>query len=360
MMRNKRRLRVAVAMSGGVDSSVAAALLQKSDCDVTGFFMYFWQDQSGCRRENRCCSSAAEKRVRAVANKLKIPFYSLDFKKEFKEQVVDNFLSEYRQHHTPNPCVVCNREIKFGLLLDKIRELGFDCLATGHYVEKGESKGKYKLFKAKDVKKDQSYFLYNLTQQQLKYLLFPLGGYKKSEVRKIAFQLDLPVTAIKESQDICFVGNTVEDFVDRHLGGAEEGSIVDISGKVIGQHHGLHSYTVGQRKGVRVGGKGPYYVVNRDWPNNNLVVTNNPQDKKLYSRIVKCRTINWVSGQEPTWPLVAEAVVRYNTKPVAAEVTADPQGYRVDLVTAQRAVMPGQSVVFYHQNELLGGGIIKK
>ena len=361
MTKNSKRSKVAVAMSGGVDSSVAAALLQKEGYEVTGFFMYFWHDEQSCQRENRCCSSESEQKVRIVAKKLSIPFYTLDFKDQFKQQVVDDFIAGYKGQVTPNPCVACNREIKFGQLLDKIKELGFDHLATGHYVEKGGKGGDYKLFKAEDSKKDQSYFLYNLNQDHLKQLLFPLGGYIKDQVREIAQELDLPVAASKESQDICFVGDSVGGFLRRNIGVGEEGSIVNIDGQELGTHQGLQAYTIGQRKGIKIGGSGPYYVLDRDFEKNVLVVTSDKQDEKLYSAKLEFTKVSWVSSKEPSLPLVAEAVVRYNTKPVRTEVTKkDGEIYQAKLEIPQRAVMPGQSVVFYQDQELVGGGIIKR
>lgn len=370
MVKSKSKSRVAVAMSGGVDSSVAAALLLSRGYDVTGFFMYFWHDQHSGQPANRCCAGEAEQQARAVARKLTVPFYTLDFKGDFKRQVVDNFLAEHQQLFTPNPCVVCNKKIKFGLLLDKIRQLGFDYLATGHYVKKLKVKSlklkvgrdeanQYKLLKAKDKTKDQSYFLYNLSQEQLRNLLFPLGKYTKKEARRLADDFGLPTASTRESQDICFVGDSVEEFLARHSGYGQEGAIINTAGEEIGRHQGLLSYTIGQRKGIKVGGSGPYYVLERDYRRNVLVVINEEKDKKLYSDIVTCDRVSWVSGQEPALPLAVEAVVRYNAKPVAARVFREGRGYEIKLADAQRAVMPGQSVVFYQGDELLGGGVIR-
>ena len=362
MSSTNRKLKAAVAMSGGVDSSVAAALLKKQGYQVTGFFMHFWSEKtSQPAAENKCCSIESQEQARDVARKLNIPFYVLHFEKEFKKYVVDYFIRNYGQGITPNPCIACNKHIKFDFLLNKILGLDFDYLATGHYVKKLKVKGSgYKLLKAEDKNKDQSYFLYNLGQKQLKSLLFPVGNYKKEETRELAKKFCLPTATRRESQDICFVsGNDVGGFLSRHLQNAKPGPIINTKDKTIGTHSGLPLYTIGQRKGIKIGGQGPYYVVNMDYQNNILVVTSAKDDEQLYSKSLKCETINWVSGLEPQVELTAEAVIRYQHPPVKALIKRQADGYQVGLAEPQRAVMPGQSAVFYKGDELLGGGVIK-
>ena len=359
--------KVIIAMSGGVDSSVAAALLKKDGFDVVGVFMKFWadvEDNGLIGSQNKCCSPEAEKRARKVASILGIPFCVFNFEKEFKEKIVDSFLSEYKKGRTPNPCVVCNKEIKFGLFLEKALSLDADFVATGHYARLWREFSifnfqfsKYKLLRAKDKEKDQSYFLWRLNQEQLAYILFPVGGYTKVEVKKIAKKLKLPVLDIPESVEICFVQTTINDFLKKQLK-TKPGKIIDEEGKTVGGHEGLWFYTIGQRKGIGLAG-GPYWVLNKDVKENLLIVTKN--EKELYKKALLAKDVNWISDTEPRLPLKVKAKIRYRHTPVPAVIvnSLGSGAYNLEFDNPQRAVTLGQSVVFYKGQELLGGGVIK-
>jgi len=370
MKKQQKIKKVIVAMSGGIDSSVAAALLRRVGFDVIGVFMKFWMapEKDGLVGAwNRCCSPEAEARARKVAKILKIPFYVFNFEKEFKKRIVDYFLDGYKKGITPNPCVVCNKEIKFGLLLEKALALEADFVATGHYVKKyvirnlqlnNSSITHYGLRIAKDRTKDQSYFLWQLSQNQLKHILFPLGNYTKAQVRDLAKKFKLPVLDIPESMEICFIRTTLNDFLVHYLK-SKPGPILTTEGKRIGQHRGLPFYTIGQRKGIELSG-GPFYVVAKDLKKDALIVTPFFNDKNLYRKSLIAKNVNWVSGREPKLPLKIKAQIRYGHKTVSATLTKKLKGRKIELIFAkpQRAITPGQSVVFYQGQELLGGGII--
>lgn len=345
-------------MSGGVDSSAAAALLKKDGFKVVGVFMKFWSEPEKdglIGTSNRCCSPEAEVRARKVAKILKIPFYVFNFEKEFKKRVVDYFLTEYRVGRTPNPCVVCNKEIKLGLLLEKALELDIDYVATGHYARIREKGAELLLLKGTDKNKDQSYFLWRLNQGQLKHILFPVGGYTKTQVRKLAKKFKLPVFKTPESQEICFVRTTINDFLRKHLK-QKAGNIADKNGRVMGRHRGLWFYTIGQRKGIGLSG-GPYYVLDKDFKKNLLIVTKNRKD--LYRKEMIVKNINWILGKSLKLPLKVKAKIRYRQNPAFATVYK-MQGtkYKILFNVPQPAITLGQSVVFYRGQELLGGGII--
>jgi len=338
-------------MSGGVDSSVAAALLKSQGFDVLGVFMKFWSEapkKGVTDRWSKCCSPEAEERARLVAGRLGIPFYVFDFRKEFKKKVVDYFIREYKAGRTPNPCVVCNKDIKFRLLLKKAFAIGVDYIATGHYVQIKEGR----LTKAKDKEKDQSYFLWQLSQKELKKCLFPLGDYTKTEVRKLAGKFKLPVASFVESQEVCFVHTNLTEFLKKYIK-QKPGDIVDGQGKVLGRHKGLAFYTIGQRRGIDLPG-GPFWVLKKDIKRNILVVARNEKD--LLKKELSFYGANWISGKEPRFPLRVEAKIRYRSESAPAEVT---KKNTVVFKKPQRAVTPGQSIVFYKNRELLGGGIIK-
>lgn len=260
-------------MSGGIDSSVSAALLKKAGFDVVGAFMKFWKQGESL---NRCCSIEAEKRARKVAKILNIPFYVFNLEREFKKRIVDRFIEDYGKGITPNPCIICNEEIKFGLFLKKAKGLNADFIATGHYAGLRKKGNKTLLIKGKDENKDQSYFLYRLKENDLEHILFPLSSHKKEETYKLAKKFKLPVLNIKESQEICFVPKTINEFLAPYLK-TKKGNIIDIKGRILGTHSGLHFYTIGQRKGIDLP-NGPHFVLRKDMKGNNLVVTKKEGD----------------------------------------------------------------------------------
>jgi tRNA-specific 2-thiouridylase len=397
--RVQEKNKILVAMSGGIDSSVAAALLKKAGFNVIGVFMKFWADsqKNSLEVSNRCCSSEAENRARKVAKILKIPFYIFDFSQEFKKRIVDYFLKEHKIGNTPNPCVVCNNEIKFGLLLEKALNLGADFVATGHYARLRQSDSNLPmtselseysehsnvnldhsdriLLRAKDKNKDQSYFLWMLKQGQLKKILFPIGDYTREEVERLARKFKLPVLEAKKSVEICFIEKTVNEFLRKYLK-EKPGLIVEkISKKgqkkhsnilqsvraldgyrILGKHKGLWFYTIGQRKGIGLSG-GPFWVLEKDLKKNLLIVTRNEKD--LLKKELFCKDVNWISGKEPKLPLKVKAKIRYRTDFTRATIYhLKNKIYRVIFEKPQRAITPGQSVVFYKGEELLGGGII--
>lgn len=353
-------------MSGGLDSSVAAALLKRAGFDLIGVFMNLWPEKKEnevLKAYNCCCSPEAEARARKVAKILKIPFYVFDFSKEFKKRIVDYFLEGYKKGVTPNPCVLCNKEIKFGLLLEKALSLGMDFVATGHYARTSlkinftivENIDKVKLFRAVDKNKDQSYFLWMLNQDQLKRILFPIGDYTRAEVEKLAKKFKLPVLKAKKSTEICFIQTTIGDFLKKHLK-EKPGKIVNKEEKVLGIHKGLWFYTIGQRKGICLSG-GPYYVLDKNLKKNLLIVTKNERD--LFKKELIAKNVNWISGVEPKLPLRIKAKVRYRQELEWAKIfKLNSKTYRIEFEKPQRAITPGQSVVFYKGQELLGGGII--
>jgi len=358
--RRKNAPRVVAALSGGLDSSVAAALLKGAGFNVTAVFMKFWSEEGAAGPSNKCCSPEAERRARKVAKILNIPFYVLNFEKEFKKRIVDRFLADCSLGLTPNSCVVCNKEIKFGLLMEKALKLDADFLATGHYARIQEKGGGLRLLMAKDKEKDQSYFLWQLNQKQLGRILFPLAGYTKTQARKMAKDFGLPVQNIPESQEICFVQTKVDAFLKRHLrpkpGPIGEQVHYGVK-KIVGQHEGLYFYTIGQRKGIKLAG-GPYYVLDKDFKKNLLIVTKNEKD--LYKRELIAKNVNWIGGIGPKLPLKIKARIRYRHPPAPATITntLNPKAYTLKFNKPQRAITPGQSVVFYQGQELVGGGII--
>jgi len=356
----KSKGKVLVAMSGGVDSSVAACLLKDAGYEVAGAFLHFWKDESaGHKAENRCCSLESLLDAKAVAAKIGIPLYTFDYSAPFKEAVVDYFLGEYAAGRTPNPCVACNKKIKIGRLLKQARALGFDYLATGHYLSIKKAGRNMVLEKAKDKNKDQSYFLYTFSPEELKHLLFPLGGYKKPQVRKMAEKYGLSIASKPESQDICFLSGDHNEFLKKYLKLVPGDIISADDGKKIGEHLGLPLYTIGQRRGL-VGGTGPYYVSGFDRKKNILYVVKEWNKPDLYLKSFTLIAANWLSGKTPKKSFKCQVVIRYGHKPVACRVLPDKNGksYLVEFNRPQRAVTPGQSAVFYDKFLVLGGGII--
>jgi tRNA-specific 2-thiouridylase len=337
---------VAVAMSGGIDSSVAAALLKNQGYKVFGITMKLYS-----RRGENPAGLAKQ-----VAESLGIPHYAIDLRRPFQRQVIKPFCTEYGQGRTPNPCIACNQYIKLGLLLDKALNMGADYLATGHYVRIEPDPSGYRLLKGIDPGKDQSYFLYTLGQEQLRYLLMPMGSFYKNQTRRMARELGLPNTTKHESQDICFIpDNDYHSFIAKHIP-SKPGDIIDTDGIVLGRHKGLAHYTVGQRQGIGLASDKRLYVLKLDAINNRLVVGR--QSQLLSNRLVASR-LSWVSGKSPQDGDSITARVRYKSTGADASLHFNNDTAEVRFSQPQRAISPGQSVVFYQGEAVSGGGIIE-
>lgn len=356
-MNKNSNIRVAVGMSGGVDSSVAAALLKKQGYDVVGVFMHFWQEKGESKiRENVCCSLGAQEDARRVCQKLQIPFYTMNMDAPFKKNIVDPFIAAYKKGATPNPCVVCNQKIKFGEFIKKSEKLGAQFVATGHYaqIKKGKD-GVCHLLQGKDKSKDQTYFLHQLTQEQLSKVLFPVGGFEKPEVRELARKLGLSVASKRESQEVCFIPDgDLAGFLGRY-NKLIPGKIQEIKTKnILGDHNGLSLYTLGQRKGIGLGG-GPWYVVELDMKKNILWVSKNETD--LESNNIKLKNCHWIASINK-FPFKIKCRIRYRAEASDCIIEKVGAKYELKFVNNQRAVTPGQYAVFYKGNECLGGGEI--
>ncbi len=352
-------MRVVVAMSGGVDSSVAASLLAEAGHDVVGLSMQLY-DQSGPEKFGSCCSLDDLYDARRVAAAIGIPHYIVNFEERFRETVVDNFVGEYAAGRTPIPCVHCNADLKFATLVE--RAVGFDAaaVATGHYarVSYDEDRRRHRLYRGADPDKDQSYFLFSLTQDQLSRALFPVGHLTKPEVRAHAARLGLAVADKPDSHEICFVPDgDAAGFVERHMAHAPEtGEIVDSGGKTIGRHRGLHRYTVGQRKGLGISGKAPMYVLKLEPVEGRLVVGTR---EELGGTTLEAREVNWIAGESTREPRRLTARIRHRHQDAPATVEARPDDRAVvTFDDPQMAITPGQAVVFYDGEEVIGGGWI--
>ncbi len=362
---------VAVAMSGGVDSSTVAALLHDRGQAIIGLTMQLWNERRLPQLrgdgpvQHRCCSSEDVYDARRVASHLGIPFYVVNFEREFERTVVRPFVEDYVAGRTPIPCTLCNNHVKFGQLLDTARQIGAEKIATGHYarVRHNAETGRYELLRAVDESKDQSYFLFGLTQEQLARSEFPLGELSKSEVREIARRLAVPVAEKPESQEICFIpASSYVPFIEGYLQEqgseppGEAGEIVTTSGEVIGRHAGLHRYTVGQRRGLGLSAGRPLYVSALDRAANRLVVG---EDAELRSAVCEVRDVNWIPFDVPENPVEANVRVRNRHEPAAAQIVPlGPTTARITFREPQRAITPGQAAVFYSGERVLGGGWI--
>jgi tRNA-specific 2-thiouridylase len=351
--------RVVVAMSGGVDSSVAATLLKQQGHEVIGMMMRLWSEP-GSEAANRCCTPDAIAMARRVAASLDIPFYVVDAQKIFREVVVQYFLDEYAQGSTPNPCLVCNRYLRWDFLLQRALTMGANYLATGHYARvAGDGRGKIQLLRGVDPQKDQSYVLSVLTQEQLRHALFPVGDYTKPQVRQLARDFGLPVAEREESQDLCFLGDEdYRDFLRRYMPEVENpGPIVTRNGQQLGEHRGLAFYTIGQRKGLGISSSVPMYVLAKDTSKNCLIIG---KEDELGGQELTARDVNWVSGDPPAETICVQVKIRY--KAVDAWGSVSPlAGSRVHIRfdAPLRDITPGQVVVFYEGNICQGGGIIE-
>lgn len=368
-------MKIAVAMSGGVDSSAAAALLRDQGHELVGFTMQLWNqrrgintDENGDPLPSRCCSLDDVYDARRVAGELGFPFYVLNLEREFETDVVQPFVQSYLSGETPIPCVACNSRLKFASLDKLALSLGCEKVATGHYarVVHDEVAGRYRLLRGRNLWKDQSYFLWELTQDQLSRSWFPLGDMDKQEVRAIARSAELDVAEKSESQEICFVPDgKYAEFIDRYLDAEDrtselpgDGQIVTSTGEVVGTHGGIHRYTVGQRRGLGIAAERPLYVLNVDATKNRVVVG---EAEELLRPDFTAAGVNWVAFDEPAEPVQADVRVRYRQEPQPATITPLP-GARAHIVfdDPQRAITPGQATVWYRGDEVIGGGWIEK
>jgi tRNA-uridine 2-sulfurtransferase len=356
-----KKQRVICGMSGGVDSSATAALLLEQGYDVVGITLKLWPQDCVNRAEDKCCGPQAVTDARSVCHKLGIPYYLIDESAEFQKHVIQYFADEYKAGRTPNPCVMCNQNLKFGRLIDRANQLGADFIATGHFarLERRED-GRVLLRRGRDLRKDQSYFLFSLRQDQLARALFPLGEKTKSDTREVARHCNLKTADKEESMEICFVpDNNYGGFLQQaNLVQKTRGEIVDGHGHVLGHHDGIAFYTIGQRKGLGLSSAKPLYVIELDAENNRVVVGD---DSALDRDEFTVQNCNWIPWENPPASIEVTAKIRYNHPGTSATVTPLPHGQaRVKLHIAQRAVTPGQAAVFYQDDLVVGGGWITR
>lgn len=352
--------RIIVGLSGGVDSSVTALLLQQQGERIAGLFMQNWDDDG-----SGDCRAVDDRRdALSVCGQLGIVFHTRNFAKQYWQEVFEHFLAEYRAGRTPNPDVLCNREIKFKIFLDEAHRLGAEKIATGHYAQIAWREGHWKLLRGADADKDQSYFLHQLGQEQLAATLFPIGHLPKREVRRLAQQAGLPTALKKDSTGICFIGERdFRSFLSQYIP-AKTGEIRTVDGVKVGEHSGVFYYTLGQREGLHIGGvKGypaaPWFIVGKNVANNVLIVDQGIDSPWLLSQWLESEPAHWVAGNPPATQFMCTAKTRYRQRDEPCEVIlTDEGGARVHFQTPQRAVTPGQSVVFYHEDECLGGAVI--
>lgn len=358
-----RAKRVVVAMSGGVDSSTTAGILRERGFEVVGATMCLGKVHQSISGARRCCDASSIEDARKVALLLGIPFYVFELSEDFEKEVIQYFCSEYLRGRTPNPCILCNERIKFGSFLKRALEMGADYVATGHYarIEYNEKEGEYILKKGIDRKKDQSYFLFSLTQSQLRQALFPLGDFRKDEVRKKAFHLGLPIHNKPESQEVCFISeNSYHSFLTERVRDSllQPGPILDKEGNLLGEHKGIAFYTIGQRRGLGLAKGKPLYVIGIDRNKNAILVG---EEREIYRDTFVVNRLNWISSKKMESSIQAQVKIRYNHS--GAEAILSQRGndeWIVKFKIPQKAITPGQAAVFYDDDKLLGGGWIKE